>query len=100
MRSMPLMVASVTDLQAIHVAELQDGVWCYVQTGVPLVGNSFYYLNKFSGAVLDPVFFTTVPPFGGSPNAGAPAACWIQCQCAPSHAPLANPTNPIAVNAG
>jgi hypothetical protein len=78
--SVPRVVPAVTDLKPVHVAELQDGCWCFVQSIAARQGlGGFFYLSKNSGLADNGT--TIIEPFPGSPIAGAARARWLICDC-------------------
>lgn len=64
-------VATIDALADIHVAELEDGCWAFVDSV-----RAYFALLKNSGAVADGI--TIIQPNVGSPIAGAAGARWFR----------------------
>jgi hypothetical protein len=64
-------VATIQALADIHVAELEDGCWAFVDSV-----RAYFALLKNSGAVADGI--TIIVPNAGSPIAGAAGARWFR----------------------
>jgi len=83
MNRQDITVSSIGELQTVHVAELQEGVWAWVQDAGGGVGAYFTLVKSLAAPVPVADGVNVVAPLSGSPVAGAANARWFRSTTAP-----------------